>query len=264
MDQFQDITKFLLTLSEKATEIMLKHYSGGGIQMIMKSDMSPVTEADMEVNKMVIEEVKKHYPDYEVLAEEESTEIKDASKLFVVDPIDGTHMFAIGSPLFVFSAAVVIDGESIAGILANPLARRTLLAEKGKGTYLVEENKRVSVSQKKSFENTFIKCGWKETNLPKLVHARGGRTPEVYSICEAASLIATGGFEGTVFTGPSAHDIAAAKVVVEEAGGKVTDLLGKEQRYDQEINGAIMSNGHLHNELVSMTREAGLEVQTAV
>lgn len=264
MDQFQDITKFLLTLSEKATEIMLKHYSGAGVRMTMKEEMSPVTEADVEINRAVIEEIKKHYPDYEVLAEEESTETKGASKLFVVDPIDGTHMFAIGSPLFVFSAAVVIDGESIAGILKNPLARRTLLAEKGKGAYLIEENKRMLVSQKKTFERALIKCGWKETNLPMLIHARGGRTPEIYAICEAASLIATGGFEGSVYTGPSAHDIAAAKIVIEEAGGKVTDLRGEEQRYDREINGAIMSNGYLHDELVKMTQEAGLKVQTSM
>lgn len=264
MEKFQDITKFLLTLSEKATEIMLEYYSGAGVPMTMKEEMSPVTEADIKINKVVIAEVKKHYPDYEVLGEEESTETNNSSKLFVVDPIDGTHMFGIGSPLFVFSAAVVIDGESIAGVLKNPLAKRTLLAEKGKGTYLVEENKRVSVSQKKNFERALINCGWKETNLSKLVHQKGGRTPQVYSVCEAASLIATGGFEGEVFTGPSAHDIAAAKIVVEEAGGKVTDLYGKEQRYDQEINGAIMSNGYLHDELVKMTREAGSKMQTSI
>ncbi len=264
MELFQDITKFLLTLSEEAAKIMLKHYSAKGIQVTMKGDMSPVTEADLEINKMTIEMVKKYYPDYEVLAEEESTEVENSSKLFVVDPIDGTHMFAIGSPLFVFSAAVVVNGESIAGVLKNPLARRTLLAEKGKGTYLIEENKRVSVSQKQNFEKALINCGWKETNLPKLVHARGGRTPQIYTVCEVASLIATGGFEGEVFTGPSAHDIAAAKIVVEEAGGKVTDLYGKEQRYDREINGAIISNGYLHDELVTMTREAGLEMQTSI
>lgn len=264
MEYFQDITKFLLTLSEQAAEIMLKHYSGAGIPMTMKEEMSPVTQADIEVNKLVITEVQKHYPDYEVLAEEESTETKNSSKLFVVDPIDGTHMFAIGSPLFVFSAAIVVDGESIAGILKNPLAKRTLLAEKGNGTYFVEENKRVSVSRRKDFRGALINAGWKEINLPKLVHARGGRTPQIYSVCEEASLIATGGFEAGIFTGPTAHDIAAAKIVIEEAGGKVTDLQGKEQRYDREINGAIMSNGFLHDELVKMAQEAGLKVQTSI
>lgn len=261
MENLQDITKFLLKLSEEASVIMLKYYSAAGVQAAMKKDMSPVTEADIEVNKMVITEVGLHYPEYEVLGEEESTEIKGASKLFVVDPIDGTLMFAIGCPLFVFSCAVVINGESIAGVLANPLARRTLLAEKGKGTYLVEEDKRTLVSQKKDFDRVLINGGgWKRTDLSKLIHARGGLTPEVFSVCEKASLIATGGFEGAVFTGSTAHDIAAAKIVVEEAGGKVTDLFGEEQRYDQPIKGAILSNGYLHDELVKMVQEAGLTV----
>lgn len=241
---------------------MLKHYSAAGVQAMIKKDRSPVTEADIEANKMVIAEIKLHYPEYEVLGEEESTETKGASKLFVVDPIDGTLMFAIGCPLFVFSCAVVIDGESIAVVLANPLAKRTLLAEKGRGTYLVEENRRMSVSPKKDFERALINGGgWRRTDLPKLIHVRGGFTPEVFSVCEKASLIATGGLQGAVFTGSTAHDIAAAKIVVEEAGGKVTDLLGEEQRYDQAIKGAILSNGYLHEELVKMVREAELKVR---
>lgn len=261
MEAFQDITKFLLVLSEKASEIMLKHYSAAGVQAMIKKDRSPVTEADIEVNKMVITEIRLHYPEYEVLGEEESTDIKGASKLFVVDPIDGTRMFAIGCPLFVFSCAVVIDGKSIAGVLANPLAKRTLLAEKGKGTYLVEENRRMSVSEKKDFDRALINSGWDQTDLPRLIHARGGRTPVIFSVCEQASLIATGGFEGAVFTGSTAHDIAAAKIVVEEAGGKVTNLFGEEQRYDQPIKGAVLSNGYLHDELVKMVQEAGLKVR---
>lgn len=259
MENFQDITKFLLQLSQKASTIMLKHYSAGGIDKNIKDDNSPVTQADIEINDMVIYEVEKNYPDYQVLGEEKSTNTIGSKKLFVVDPLDGTHMFAIGAPLFLFSAAVVVDGESVAGILSNPLAKRTLLAEKNNGVYLVEENKKINVSSKKSFEGALINAGWKETNLPKLIHERGGRTPQVYAICEVASLVATGGFEGDVFTGVNAYDIAAAKVIVEEAGGKVTDLYGNEQRYDQDIKGAIISNGYLHAELVELAEKANLK-----
>jgi histidinol-phosphatase len=259
METFQESTKFLLTLSEKASEIMLRYYSSGGMKADIKSDMTPVTKADIEINTMVITEVKKHYPDYEVLGEEESTDVKGATKLFVVDPLDGTHMFSIGSPLFGFMAAIVIDGESVAGVLMNPLAKRTLLAEKGKGTYLVEENKRVHVSTKNTFDRALVNAGWNDDNLPRLLHARGARTPEMYSVCEKASLIAVGGLEGETFDGTTVHDVAAVKIVVEEAGGRVTDLQGNEQRYDREIGGAILSNGLLHDELVAMVREAGIK-----
>lgn len=260
MENFQDITKFLLILSRKASEIMLKHYSAGGIYAGTKEDMSPVTKADTEINSIVIAEIKKNYPDYEIIGEEESTQTNGVKKLFVIDPLDGTLMFKIGSPLFAFSAAIVIDGEVVAGVLSNPLAKRTLLAEKHKGTYLVEENKRIYVSSKNIFEGALINAGWKETNLPKLLHERGARTPTLYAICEIASLVAVGGIEGSAYSGTYVYDIAAAKIIVEEAGGKVTDLYGNEQRYDQPINGAVISNGLLHDELLNLVKRAGLKV----
>jgi len=238
---------------------MLKYYSPGGITAHVKEDFSPVTKADIEINEMVISEVGENYPDYQVLAEESSNNNKQSKNLFVVDPLDGTHMFAIGSPLFVFLAAVVIDGESIAGVIYNPLAKRTLLAEKGKGAYLVEENKLVRVSAKKTFEGALINAGWKTSDLSELLYERGTRTPQIYSVGEIAAMIATGGFEGTAFSGTSAYDIAAPKIVIEEAGGKVTDLYGDEQRYDQNIKGAVLSNRYLHEELVKLVKEAGLK-----
>ena len=203
--------------------------------------------------------MKKNYPDYEVLAEEISTDISKSNHLFVVDPIDGTQMFAIGATMFGFSAAVVIDGQSVAGVLSNPLAKRTLIAEKGKGTYLVETATRVKVSEKNTLDNSLVCAGWKDSRIASLLHARGARTPVVYSICEAASLVALGGFDGVIFTGRFPHDIAALKVVVEEAGGKVTDIHGNEQRYDREVHGAIISNGNLSSVLLNIIKESGVE-----
>lgn len=240
---------------------MLRYYSsGGGMKSILKEDLSPVTQADIEINEMVIREVKIHYPDYEVLGEEISTNKEDGKKLFVVDPIDGTYMFTIGCPLFVFSAAIVIDGESIAGVISNPLAKRTLIAEKTKGAYFVEENKQISVSTKNTLKDSFINIPWKDIPSTQNLLEQGAAAMQVYSIIEASALIATGGFDGAIFRFNSAVDIAAAKVIVEEAGGVVTDINGKEQRYDREINGAIISNGHIQNDLVSLCQKSNITI----
>jgi myo-inositol-1(or 4)-monophosphatase len=265
MESFNDITKFLLTLSEKATEIMLKYYSpSGGVNATFKdaenNDMSPVTKADIEINDMVITEVKTHYPDYEILGEEASTNNGTDKKLFVVDPVDGTYMFTIGCPLFVFSAAVVVNGESVSGIICNPLAKRTLIAEKGKGAYLAEENKKISVSKKSALKEAFINLAWKDVRMAEKIIEAGASPMQVYSIIEAAALVATSGFDGALFRFDSEVDIASAKVIVEEAGGKVTDIEGNEQMYDKKINGAIISNGVLHAELVSAAKEANITV----
>lgn len=263
MESFNVITKFLLTLSEKASQIMLKYYSpAGGINVTYKdtlnNDLSPVTKADIEINEMIINEVKLHYPDYRVLGEEISTNDINNKKLFVVDPIDGTYMFTIGCPLFVFSAAVVVNGESISGIISNPLAKRTIIAEKGKGAYIAEENKRVFVSKKNSLKEAFINIPWKDVKMTEKIIEAGSSPMQIYSIIEASSLVATGGFDGAIFRFDSEVDIASVKIIVEEAGGKVTDIEGNEQKYDKKINGAIISNGFLHTKLVSAVKEANI------
>ncbi len=258
MEDFSPITKFLIQLSEEADKIMLKYYSPAGVHIEAKADKSPVTEADMEINRMVIEKVKKNYPDYEVLAEEISTDISKSNQLFVVDPLDGTQMFAIGAPMFGFSAAVVKDGRSVAGVLTNPLAKRTLVAEYGKGAYLVQTNTRIRVSEKDTLDKAIVNSGWKDSRVSGLLHKNGARTPVVYSVCEAASLVAMGGFDGVIFTGHFPHDVAALKIVVEEAGGKVTNIFGDEQRYDQNVRGAIISNSKLYKQLLEIVNESGI------
>ncbi len=262
MKKFSKQTKFLLNLSSKANRIMLKYYNPSGVSYTIKNKkadwgLDAVTKADIAVNQMVMREVAKNYPDFDVLGEEISSK-KIGRKLFVVDPIDGTHMFIIGAPLFVFSAAIVIDGQPVAGVLHNPLAKRTVLAEKGKGAYLVEKKIKLSVSNKKILADALIKTGWRSSSASVLLHQQKARTLEVYSACEAASLIATGGFDGCIFTGNLAHDMAAAKIVVEEAGGKVTDLWGKEQKYNGFIKGALLSNKHLHKKLLTVVKKSGV------
>jgi len=258
MESFSPIVKFLIELSEEANRIMLKYYSSAGISVESKQDMSPVTEADMEINRMVIARIKENYPDYEVLAEEISTNVGKSKNLFVIDPLDGTQMFAIGAPMFGFSAAVVCDGRSVAGVLSNPLAKRTLVAESGQGAYLLETATRIKVSDKGTLDKAFINTGWKDSRAAALLHSQGARTPVVYSVCESASLVALGGFDGAIFTGHFAHDIAAIKIIIEEVGGRVTDLNGNEQRYDRDVYGAIISNSNLYTKILEIVRESGI------
>jgi len=257
MENFSEIALFLRDLSKKAEEILLKHYAPGGQPFDLKEDNSHVTKADLEVNDMVIKEINEHYPDYGVLAEEESVN-EDREKLFVIDPLDGTRMFVAGAPLFCFSAAVVIDGESQAGVLCNPLAKRTLLAEKGKGAYIVETNKKIKVSEKETLDGAMVNDGWRRVVTAKLLHEAGAMTPQLYVVTEIAQLIATGGFDGEIFLGVMAHDVAAAKIVVEEAGGRVTDIEGKQQRYDRKVLGAIISNGKLHDAILDIVDKGKL------
>lgn len=257
MESFSPTTQFLIDIAKEAEKILLRHYSPLGVTATLKSDMSPVTIADTEVNSMIIKNVKERYPDFGVIGEEESLP-SQGKKFFVVDPLDGTHMFTIGAPMFCFSAAVVIDGVSMAGIIGNPLAKRTLVAEKGKGAYLVETGTQIKVSDLNKLKGSIINAGYNDTREVAGLHALGANTMHVYAVCEAASLVALGGFVGNIFTGRKPWDTAATKILIEEAGGKVTDLNGNDQRYDQETKGALMSNGKLHDQLLKIIKESGI------
>ena len=87
------------------------------------------------------------------------------------------------------------------------------------------------------------------------------RLNDIGSITRASCLVATGDYSLAIFTGTEHKhcDIAAIKVIVEEAGGKVTDLFGNEQRYDRSIKGAIISNGKVHDEVVEVIRKYIIE-----
>ncbi len=255
METFNEQTLFLSNLAKKAGRILEKHYDPAGTAFTHKDDKSRVTETDIAVNKLVIEETKKHLPDYGVLGEELSFN-ETNKKLIVTDPLDGTLMFTLGLPLFCFSAAIVHDGVPVSAVIVNPIAKRTLLAEKGKGCMLCESNKFVQVRKAENLKDELVHCGWSSSVVASLVHEEGAKTPMVYSVCESGSLVAIGAFLGEFFNGKHAHDIAAVQLIVEEAGGKVTDIKGNTQRYDQPINGAIISNGVIHEKMLNMYRKA--------
>lgn len=258
MQNLSQESLFLIELAEEASKIMLSYYSPLGFHAERKADSSFVTKVDIEINQMVIEKVKEKYPEYEILGEELSTEVLNSDKLFVVDPLDGTLMFKLGIPLFCFSCAIVINGIPTFGIIANPLAKRTLVAEKNKGAYWIEGNEKIHVNNNNQIKDSITKTGWKDTYMSNQIHKLGGKTLEVHAIAEAGSLVALGALDAAIYTAKHTHDIAAIKILVEEAGGLVTNIYGEDQRYDQKLEGALITNGSLHNDFIRLIRESGL------
>lgn len=248
MNNYKD---FAIGLARQAGKIMLSNFTLG-MKKEWKDDNSPLTVSDTAINRLVIDSVKKNFPDHGVLGEEESYR-QDREYLWVCDPIDGTMPFSTGYPVFVFSLALVINGESVLGVLYDPFLNRMVIGEKGRGTYL--NNKKISVSsQKKLGQQMLINV---ETDLAlsksrDLLTKKGCIILRMCSVCYASILVASGEFIANIFEYSKPWDAAACKVIVEEAGGKVTDLDGKEQRYDRLINGFIASNGLVHDELVKI------------
>ncbi len=251
MDAYLEFAK---NLALQAGDVMLEHFKPG-IEREIKSDATPVTIADTTINKMVIDAVSQKFPDHSVMGEEESSDVTTTEYLWVCDPIDGTIPYTLGIPTSLFSIALVHNGESIVGVLYDPYTKRMFTAVKGGGAQLNGETIRVNneVAPKGYVTLPTMQYGMTDTaSLVADAMSTGIRSFSLCCITYEAMLVASGQITGSVFPGKTPWDIAAVKVVVEEAGGIVTDLYGNDQTYDRPINGAVASNGQMHDELVAL------------
>jgi fructose-1,6-bisphosphatase/inositol monophosphatase family enzyme len=256
----EDYLKFAKRVALQAGDIMLEHFHEE-VEHREKADKTIVTVADEAINQMVIEEVEKAYPEHSVFGEEASTD-KQSEFAWVCDPIDGTVPYANGVPVSVFSLALVKDGVPIVGVVYEPFMKRMYAAEKDGGAFLNDE--RISVSSLGLERHATLNIEWwpeAEYDIDTALHNISLDTKayvlHLGCVVNAACWVAWGRYEACVFAGTKGKnvDIAAVKVIVEEAGGKVTDINGNEQRYDGDINGAIITNGKIHEELVAKIKE---------
>lgn len=232
-----------------------------GMNKTNKKDGTPVTKADLAINKMVVDLVKKYFSTHGVLGEEQSNIIANSEYTWVCDPIDGTIPFSRGMPTCMFSLALTRNGKSVLGVAYDPFLNRMFYAEAGKGAFL--NGKRINVSVHGKLKGAFISHGiWKmeRYSMPGLmndfVFKKDVNIFPIGSVVYNSMLLAVGQLDGILFNYHTAHDVAAIKIVVEEAGGKVTDLYGNEQRYDREdIKGCLISNGALHKDLLKIIKK---------
>ncbi len=258
----EEYLEFAKDIAKHAGQIMLKYFSQDN-RSSYKGDKTIVTLADTEINSYLIERVKEKYPTHSMDGEEE--QFGKSDYVWVCDPVDGTAMYARHIPVAVFSLALVIDGEPVIGVVYDPFTDSLYTAKKGQGAY--KNNERISVNDYSLDDiRTCCHCDmWSKAkyNVCKVFNELRNKTRlnDIGSITRASCCVATGDYTLAIFTGTKRKhcDIAAVKVIVEEAGGKVTDLFGNEQRYDQSIKGAIISNGLVHNEVVEIIRNFIIE-----
>lgn len=247
--------EFAKEIAYEAGRIMLKYFKGDN-GASYKYDQTIVTKADTEINEYLIKRVKETFPTHSVDGEEE--QFGKSDYVWVCDPVDGTAMYARHIPVAVFTLALVINGTSEIGVVYDPFTDSMYSAIKGKGAY--KNNVKISVNDialddMKSVSN-FDMWPEAEYNLYDSIKELGKKTyfVSVGSVIRACMCVANGDFNLAIFPGTKHKncDIAAAKVIVEEAGGKVTNIFGKEQRYDKDIKGAVISNGKVHTETINV------------
>jgi len=240
--------QFSIGIAKKAGAVIRKNFKHG-MKKQWKSNDTPVTVTDTKINRMVIESVKKHFPQHDVLGEEESYRPNNSKFLWVCDPVDGTIPFSHGIPTCCFSLALVLDGQPIVGVVYDPFIGRLIYAEKGNGAFL--NGKKIHVN-KKSMDHSAI--SWESISTVDQIKAKykNAFVFTFYSFIYGGMLVAMGEMVAALYTWNYAHDCASLKIIMEEAGGKATDLYGKDQRYDGKVRGMLVSNGKVHKQLLEI------------
>ena len=257
--EYEIYLEFAKSIALEAKRIMMKYFNQDNGENY-KLDKTIVTLADKEINSILIQKVKETFPTHAVDGEEE--QFGESKYLWVCDPVDGTAMYARHIPTAVFSLALVIDGVSTVGVVYDPFTDNLYSAIKGHGAY--KNDSKISVNNIDDLSDMrsvshFDMWPEAEYNLFDSIKQLGKKTYFVSlgSIIRACMCVANGEFTFAIFPGTKHKncDIAAVKVIVEEAGGKVTNLFGEEQRYDKDIKGAIISNGKVHDKVLNIIKE---------
>jgi len=253
--EVSEYLQLAVDLAQRSGEIMRSHF-GLSMKKEWKADHSPVTETDLAINALVLKEIKARFPDHSILAEEGDDFSHESEYVWICDPVDGTHNFAHGIPTAVFALALTRNGDPLLSAIYDPFLDRLFHAEKGKGAFLNGE--RIHVTESPSLQRTVIGMG-KLSGVRDLIsfyrvaRPHGIRFVTGLSTHYMAALVAAGEFSAALFGGTSPHDITASTLLVQEAGGTVTDLFGNlPERYDRDMQGQLYSNRAVHEELLAI------------
>src|SRR6266849_4274101 len=249
--------EFVARAAEIAREggALLMEYFARNVTIEYKGDADLVTIADRKSEKLLVERLHAAWPDHDVLGEEGTLTSSGSEYRWYVDPLDGTTNFAHGYPVFCVSLGLEHRGELIAGVIYDPTRDETFAAEKGKGATL--NGRPIHVSGTAKLGESILGTGFpshkrhKNPNL-QFYHQLTLRSHGVRRAGSAAldlASVASGRFDGFWEFNLNPWDTAAGVLIVEEAGGVVTDFSGRGFQLDSRET--VASNGLVHKALLS-------------
>ena len=232
----------MIKASEKASKILIRDF--GELEKLQVSKKGPrdfVTNADIKVEKIIINELKKARPNYSIISEENGIEKnKDKNNSWIIDPIDGTINFLHGIPHFAISIALKSNAEIVSGLIFDPIKNEMFYAEKSSGAYF--NNHRVRVSNKIDLEECLF-----SSNSYGVKYA----TPNLNmrnTGCAALDLayVGSGRLDGFFHNKLNIWDIAAGILIIDEAGGKVSDI----SEFGDEAINIRASNSNIYQKML--------------
>ncbi len=215
-----------------------------------------VTDADLAAEKAVVQIIRARFPDHALLTEEEGASGGDAPFVWVVDPLDGTTNYSRRMPIFSVSIGLVHEGELEAGVVYDPLRDHLFVAERGRGATL--NGQALQVNAIDQMDHAVVGLDWAHANRDR--HEVLTRLGQIAPACgtlrgrgsaaRAWWYVAAGWIDAYFHGGLKPWDMAAGLLLIQEAGGRVTDLDGQPwQPWGQRI---LVSNGHIHQALLEL------------
>jgi myo-inositol-1(or 4)-monophosphatase len=252
---FSEELKLAEMAAREAGDIIMGLF-GRDYRIEEKGKGNPVTTADLEANRKIREVIQGRYPNDGWLSEEDkdNTDRLSASRVWIVDPIDGTKEFIEGVPQFAVCIGLVVDGQPVLGVVYNPAEDKLFRAAKGRGALL--NGRPIHVSTREQMEGAFLLVSRSEPKRKFQPFMELCRLEPVGSIAYRLARVAEGAGDATL-TFRSVHewDVCAAVMVVEEAGGVVIDGGGNRlvfNRPEPLRRGVVASNEPLANSLQVM------------
>lgn len=222
--------------------------------LMLKGRVDLVTQYDLRSEKVIIDYITKTFPHHAILAEERGENHKESTYRWVIDPLDGTTNFAHDYPAFCVSIGLEVDGRMTLGVVCDPVHDELFHAVRGGGAFV--NRRRIHVSEQRTLTRSLLSTGFPydiaESTIDNL-----GNFARMYKVAQgirrggSAAMdlcyVACGRFDGFWELKLHPWDVAAGMVIVQEAGGRVTDFHGRKSSiFDDNV---IASNGRIHRQM---------------
>jgi myo-inositol-1(or 4)-monophosphatase len=252
--EFSFYTNAALGAAKVGAEELLKYYNGM-LDVEYKGKTDPVTQADRNSQKAIIKAIKSVFPHHGILAEEDDVNEVKGDYCWIIDPLDGTVNFVHGIPMFCVSIGLKYKNEIISGVIYSPVTKEVFMSEKNKGAWL--NGKKIGVSKIEDTIYTLAATGFPyyvRKNSAGVIKSFKNIMLECQGIRRLGSAaldmayVACGRFDFFWEEGLKPWDIAAGALIVEEAGGKVSDYRGSKDFIFKET--MLASNGSVMHEKI--------------
>src|SRR5581483_3549840 len=252
---------YLETAADIAREAgaLLANYFERRVAFELKGEYDLITEADRASEALVLERLRAHFPTHSIVAEESGGHEGSSSYRWYVDPLDGTTNFAHGFPMFNVSIALEHENQLIAGVIFDPTRNELFAAERGSGAYL--NNRRIRVSKAAKVEEALVATGFpsRKRHLNVNVHFFYQLAMSTHGVRRGGSAaldlayVASGRLDAFWEFGLHPWDMAAGILLIEEAGGRCSDMHGG----PVNLRGPHLlgDNGTLHNAMLGIFAE---------